>query len=346
MRAVFHIPIIAAAALLATVLCLEALFRCLPVSTATLTGYYFDADLLTYPARHEWAVATGWDMRNAQHLRSNAQGFAADIDFVADPQALALIGDSYVEGSALRQQDRPAAQLARYLRGKRVVYGMGTPGTALLDYAQRIRYASQSLQTRDFVVWLEAGDARQALCGTGHVVSRCLDARTLLPRTERLAPPDAIKRLARHSALAQYVFSQLKFNPGRLLSDMRQALSPARAVVEGATPADTKAMQAMVDAVLAEFFRQVAPHARGRLLFIVDGHRAAPPKQPTALHLERQYLVGALRAAGAEVLDLETVFEAHRNQSKLSPEVGPYDHHLNPLGVRLVMQAVATRLEP
>ncbi len=342
----FRIPIIAAAAALATVLCLEALFRCLPVSTATLTGYYFDADLLTYPARHEWSVATGWDMRNAQHLRSNAQGFAADIDFVADPQALALIGDSYVEGSALRQQDRPAAQLARYLRGKRAVYGMGTPGTALLDYAQRIRYASQSLHTRDFVVWLEAGDARQALCGTGHVVSRCLDARTLQPRTERLAPPDAIKRLARHSALAQYVFSQLKFNPGRLLSDMRRAFSPAPAVVEGATPPDTKAMQAMVDAVLAEFFRQVAPHARGRLLFIVDGHRAAPPPQPTALDLERQYLVAALRAAGAEVLDLETVFKAHRKQSKLSPEVGPYDHHLNPLGVGLVMQAVATRLEP
>ncbi len=191
--------------------------RLLPVSTATMTGYYGDPDLLVYPPDHYWTASTGWDLRNPQNLRSNPQGFASDIDFVPDVAALALVGDSYVEASMLRSQDRPATQLASLLRTPRPVYALGSPGTALLDYAQRIRWASQTLKVVDFVVWMEAGDVRQSLCGSGNVHSRCLDPQTLLPRIKRLPPPPTLKRWARHSALAQYVFGQLKLNPAQLV---------------------------------------------------------------------------------------------------------------------------------
>ena len=40
----------------------EALFRVLPVSTATMTGYYLDPYILSYPADHEWTASTGWDL--------------------------------------------------------------------------------------------------------------------------------------------------------------------------------------------------------------------------------------------------------------------------------------------
>src|SRR5690606_2827994 len=89
----------------------EAALRLLPVSTSTETGYHVDDMILTYPAHHEWRVATGWDLRNAQRLRSNNVGFAAHRDFAHDPEAIALIGDSFVEASMLAPAERPGWQL-------------------------------------------------------------------------------------------------------------------------------------------------------------------------------------------------------------------------------------------
>ena len=103
---------------------LEAICRVLPVSTSTDTGYYTDPLILTYPARHQWVMSTGWDLRNAQHMQANNLGYAAEHDFVRDERAIALIGDSYVEASMLDIADRPAAQLERQL-GTRPVYAMG-----------------------------------------------------------------------------------------------------------------------------------------------------------------------------------------------------------------------------
>ena len=80
--------------MIAFVVVCELLFRILPVSTSTQTGYYFDPDILTYPADHQWRVATGWDLRNPQSLRSNNFGFVSDHDFARDERALALVGDS------------------------------------------------------------------------------------------------------------------------------------------------------------------------------------------------------------------------------------------------------------
>ena len=117
------------AGLLGVVLSVELMLRALPVSTATMTGYHFDPDLLSYPAGHEWTVSTGWDLRNPQRLRSNNWGFASDRDFIPDRSAIALIGDSYVEASMLDAVQRPAAQLEALLGTGRPVYGLGSPGT-------------------------------------------------------------------------------------------------------------------------------------------------------------------------------------------------------------------------
>jgi len=315
-----------------------------------MTGYYSDPDLLIYPPDHHWTTSTGWDLRNPQSLRSNLQGFASDIDFVPNVAALALVGDSYVEASMLRQQDRPAAQLATLLRTTRPVYGMGSPGTALLDYAQRIRWTSQTLKVADFVVWMEMGDARQSLCGSGNVYSRCLDPQTLSPRIERLPPPSTLKRWARHSVLAQYVFGQLKLNPAQLARSILP--SPALELSTPAPDADLQAgssarerSDAVVAAVVDGFFAEAAPYLKGRLLFVVDGRRVPSHAAPTLLDLERQTIIARLRSHGAEVIDLESLYAAHMAQSGLGLEVGPYDHHLNALGVQIVMSAVARRLD-
>ena len=57
---------------LAALLVIEVLLRLLPVSSATMLGYYADPEILVYPPHHDWQMSTGWDMRNPQRLRSNA----------------------------------------------------------------------------------------------------------------------------------------------------------------------------------------------------------------------------------------------------------------------------------
>lgn len=342
----------AAAGTVVAVLALELVLRLLPVSTATMTGYHVDPDILTYPAHHRWTVSTGWDLRNAQYLRANNLGFASDDDFVPDPGAVALIGDSYVEASMLDAQDRPAAQLQARLGARRAVYGMGTPGTALLDYAQRVRFAHERLMVRDFVIWLEGGDARQALCGSGNVVSRCLDPQTLAPRIERRPVPSTLQRWLRHSALAQYVFSQLKVDWRRLAAAAVTRTTPeatASPALPRSVPVTDRGLdraRAVADAVVDQFFRDVAPCLDGQLLFVVDGLRGGLPAQPTLADAERRFMIERLRSHGAEVLDMEPVYAEHAARSGWSLEVGPYDRHLNARGVALVVDSVAARLRP
>jgi hypothetical protein len=337
--------------LLTTVTAAESLFRLLPVSTATMVGYYVDPDVMTYPPGHAWTVSTGWDLRNTQRLRANNWGFASDLDFVRDPRAVALIGDSFVEASMLDAPSRPARQLHDALGGTRPVYGLGSPGTALLDHAQRIRLASEKLGIRDFVVWVGVGNARQAVCGLGNIHSRCLDPSSLAPRIQRQAPAGPLKRIARHSALLQYVFGQLKVDGRTLMRALGTRQVPAESAGPGRAEGDkvdpTAGAEAqrhaltVVDAAVDVFFAEIAPYRQGRLVFVVDGRHGAkgPTRDP-----QRDRLIERLQAHQAEVIDLEPIYRQHAAHSPLSLEVGPYDAHLNALGVRLVVGQAAAML--
>jgi hypothetical protein len=332
---------------LATLLFVEALLRVLPVSSATMTGYRFDPEILVYPPHHEWQMATGWDLRNPQHLRSNNAGFAAERDFLPNPDAVALVGDSYVEASMLAAADRPAVQFERALAGTRPVYGLGGPGSSLLDYAERVRYASVQWHVRDIVLLIEAGDLRQSFCGSTNVHSACLDRATLEPRRERFRDPDGLKRMLRHSMLAQYFFAQIKLNGARLREETFTRKTPQTMAAlkqpgarHPALPPET------IDVVLGHFLERVQPYRPGRrLVAIVDGRRTGPVPQPQPQDFERMHLMRRLREAGITVVDAEAIYGRHLAQSPLSVEVGPYDPHLNAIGVRLLLEAAAAVLQ-
>lgn len=329
-------------------LLLELLFRVLPVSTSTETGYYVDPLILTYPPHHQWTTSTGWDLRNAQRLESNNFGFVASRDFERNGLAVALIGDSFVEASMLAAADRPGAQLERAL-GSRPVFAMGNPGTALLDYAERIRFAHDQFGVRDFVVLMERGDVKQSLCGSGNINARCLAPETLAPRIEKIPAPGTAKRIFRHSALAQYVFGQLKFSPQKL---RQQAFPPPHqvesepnrtAVTVLASPIDEAAP--FVDVVTHTFFERIKPYATGKLVIVIDSDRGALFAGQLKSEPSRARFIELARAAGAIVVDTEPLFQAHFVRSPLKLNVGPYDGHLNALGVKLIMHAAVEALQ-
>ena len=342
------------AGIAAFVLGCELLCRLLPVSSSTETGYYIDPQILTYPPRHHWTASRGWDLRNPQRLQSNNFGFVAERDFVRDENAVALIGDSFVEAGMLDADKRPAVQLERALGSRRPVYAMGGPGSALLDYAERIRFANQNFGVRDFVVLMERGDVMQSLCSSGNVHAPCLDRKTLDPRVEHQPPPGFAKRVFRQSALAQYVFSQLELAPSRLWP---QAIAQSRPgggslddIAGGATIPDRAKNpggiipRPEIDAVTRLFFARIAPYARGRLIIVVDSQRALLRQGAIPVDASRDRFIELARAHGADVVDTQPLFVEHHLHSRLRLDVGPYDAHFNALGAAIVMQAAAESL--
>jgi hypothetical protein len=321
----------------------EALLRLLPVFTSADSGYHVDPLVLNYPPHQAWQVSTGWALYNPQRMRANNAGFAAEHDFVPDPQAVALVGDSYVEASMLPMVQRPAAQLEQALGGQRRVYALGGPGSSLLDYAERIRLAHERWGVRDFVVLLERGDVRQALCGSGNVHARCLERRTLAPRTELQPPVSTLKRWLRHSALMQYVNSQLKVDFRRLPAQAFPELVPAPP--GGGEPVwPPGGPQALAEAVAHHFFERIGPHVSGRLVLVMDSDRRRLERGEKPDFPERAHFIRLARAAGATVVDAEPMLRQHYASSKLTLNVGPYDGHLNVLGVKLLTQAAAVAL--
>lgn len=332
-----------------TLLACELLLRALPVSSATFVGYHLDPLILSYPAHFEWTSSTGWDLRNAQRSHTNNAGFVGRRDLERRPEAIALIGDSFIEASMLPPADRPAEQLEHALASA-PVYALGMPGSALLDYAERMRWAQQHYGLRRFVLLLESGDLKQSLCGSGNVHGPCLDPQTFAPRTESKPPPDALKRLLRHSALAQYLSGQIKLNPQQL---WRQAVRQARAPVESpaAPPApktsSTEAARAASPASVAvtqAFLARIRALDLQDLVIVLDADRDAIYAGRDTSSPDQQAFAAALRQAGATVIEGRPLFEQHYRLHGLKFDVGPYDKHLNALGLGLLMNAAAKSL--
>lgn len=247
--------------------------------------------------------------------------------------------------------DRPEAQLERALADGTPVYAMGGPGSSLLDYAERIRWSAHRFGTRDVVILMERGDVRQSLCGSGNVHAACLDPQTLAPRIETLPAAGTAKRLLRRSALAQYLFSQLKLEPTAL---WRKAIDQSRpapmmpsthsAVLQASVPTAPQGDTRVVDAVTDRFFDRVGHQFAGRLVIVLDSDRWRLRQRIPIDDPERRRFLERARSRGAIVIDTDPLYAAHFAKSPLWLEVGPYDSHLNPLGVHLMMQAAADAL--
>lgn len=320
-------------------LMLEVVFRFLPVSTATDTGYHIQPRILTYPPDHHFRIATGWDLKNPQVHVANNYGFLAVRTFTFDPAAIALIGDSFVEANMLPVDQRLAAQLEAGLAG-RPVYAMGGPGSSLLDYAERAEFAARQFGIRRFVFVLERGDIRQAFCGSGNVHGPCMDPISGRQRVDLQPAPGVFKRVARESALAQYVFSQLRFSSAKFLEILLRLpnTSPVRTdgPVQLAAPA--------VEPVIRAFFERLGTIDGGSFVFVIDADRANLQGGQPATFPELGLLVDIAKAQGAVVVDPTVRFRSFVSETRKILEMGPYDRHWNPDAVRLVAAGIAEQV--
>lgn len=330
--------------MLLVLLAVEGAMRLLPVSTATLSGYHFHPDIVTYPAHHRFIMATGWDLQRVQRHRSNNFGFLSRHEFEPDPNAVALIGDSFVEANMLPASERLDSLLEIRLRTRRV-YALGGPGSSLLDYAERVRFAARRFAIKDFVLVIEQGDVKQTLCGSGNVHGPCLDPDDLRPRIERLPEADAGKRLLRHSAFAQYLVSQLQVNPGRSLKriDPRQWLGPSKRS-ERSSAAQATTVERDVRIVAA--FLAHLPRSNGERYVLVFDSPLRQRSDNASHSASTVMFIAQARQAGLRVLDTAPIFRAQLDKSNLALHVDPRDTHWNGLANGVVAQALIPHLNP
>ena len=326
----------------------EALLRVLPVSTSTETGYYISPSIITYPAHHQFVMATGWNLSNAHHHRSNNYGFLSHRDFLPNANAVALIGDSFVEANMLTEAERLNTQLENKLGDNRPVYAFGGPGSSLLDYTERARFAQEHLGIRDFVFIIELGDVGQTLCGSGNIHGPCLDPVTFSLRSEaRPIKVSLANKLLRQSALAQYLFSQLRLKPGELQKKLFENTNPEKtdtSVAASHKLIDQEDVQSVsVDHVVSAFLSSLPKNKEGRLVLVLDSYRdyltnANPNQTPV-----RDRFIQLARQAGIEVIDTKPIFYAFSHKTGLSLSVSPTDGHWNHLANGLVAAAIAAR---
>lgn len=323
------------------VILLELAFRILPTGTYTDTGYHINPRIVTYRPHHSFTASSGWNFQNAHRHRTNNLGFIANRDFVADPEAVALIGDSFVDASMLAPADRLDAALESMLV-RRAVMALGGPGSNLLDYAERVRFASEQLGVRDFVIVLESGDLRQAYCGSGNVHAACIDPTSGEARTELQPAPSRAKRILRHSALLQYLLGHLRADPVGLVRRVTSAWKPVRTA--SAPSPGRQFTEAEAQGVLDLFFQRIRPIPIRRLIMVFDADRPAINKGAARTDGLQMFVMARAKEAGATVVDLDPRFRAFVSKTGRHLEVSPMDAHWNGWATTIVAQEVARAL--
>ncbi len=320
------------------VVLLEGLFRLLPVSTATRTGYYINQNILTYPAKHCFITSSGWDLRSAQKHCANNFGFIANRDFQYDPDAIVLVGDSFVEANMLPVHEGLAAQIESRLEDK-LVFAMGGPGSSLLDYVERIQFARKNFGSKVFIIVINRTDIRESICGSGNIHAHCIDASSLRPKIERLSSPSKLKQIFREFSFPQYLFSQLRVN----LSNLSSHFFNSSPIIKTSTDRPNPSIAA-AEVIISTFFSRLPVGDGIKYIFVFD-----PDRNKTVGHEKKaediDYLKDSAKQFGVVVIDPMSYFMQFKLSNDRALEVSPTDQHWNSEAIKIVAKLVANRID-
>jgi hypothetical protein len=320
-------------ALLAIELCLQAL----PVSTATRMGYYIDPFVRTYSPGSHFTSSSDWDLRHAFPQKVNSLGFASSAERNKSKPGLALIGDSFVEGTAVAESLRVSERLRALTQALDPIM-LGSPGTSLIDYVDRARWASRALDVNSFVFFVSVNDANEAVCGSGQHLRRCLNTKTLaieeLPANTRSRVVDTLG----HLASLQYFLGHLKMTPSALLS----AIVPEN-VTRSPSTKPPGALKSPASATAIErFLKDLQALQPMSVMIFLDCDRASMYDGKPVRKPETYETLHALNAKyQIPVIDSCPRFHERFKQTGLRTEVSLTDTHWNARGHNIVAELVA-----
>ena len=317
---------------LVTALVLEVVLQCLPVvSGLRMEDSSAAVPFNRYLPRQPYVYSHGWALANARRGMTNAQGYSNSADF-QDGAAVLVAGDSFIESLMLDYADTVQGNLDRALGGN--VYAAAGSGNGLADGLEMLRYYQPRLHPRTVVLFVDAGNLNELLAPAqrGHsyfVVSGQAVSVVHNPYVE-----SKVKRLVAHSALARYVYYNLKLSDW-LLSKLQNS-KPAGAA--GAVPAGAR------EAALEFYLTQLrqAGGATTRIIFLVDGERNVlyePGRAQPQWHGDnRSVFMARARQHGYAVVDMQPVFAQHWAVRRERMDFLPMDGHWNKVAHGLAAQ--------
>ncbi len=300
--------------------------------------------LIRYFSGAHFTYSRGWAFDNTVHGRFNNYGTVSVFNYAKGRPAVAVIGDSFVEGAMIEGGARVHEVVHAALAPRWQAVGLSQSGADLADHLVAARFALREFETRALVFALNETDFSGAhrpklrgcwfaeTAGEGGIGMNC-------------AADIRLRNLFYSSATLSYLYLNLKFSPRDIVAFHRVA-PPAKPA-----PAPSAARLAPDDAkYAAHFFAELAKLAdaagldRPRIVIALDSDRARLYAGGSGDAPWRAEAAALAAAQGFGILDLDAVFRDDYARHRRRFDFSPADSHWNAYGHRVIAAAVRRRL--
>lgn len=319
-------------------LVLELLLQAMPVNSgARMATSSADAPFSRYLPRQNFVYSHGWALTNHRQGTTNREGFVNSRDFDAE-KGLLVVGDSYIEAFMLPYQDTLQGRLDVALHGK--TYSAAASGNGLADTLALVRHFGPKLHPANIVVYVDPSETRLLVSTPPRGHSGFVRKGDAIVIEHSVYVESRIKQLLIHSALARYVYYNLKLPEWAAARNFWPVISaPAPFLV-----AEDRAK------VLEFYFSAMrAAAADSRVFFLIDGERACvytgkSNADAVALREASRLFARIASRHGFEVIDMQPLFERHWATHGELMDYLPMDGHWNRVAHQLAADALLERL--
>ncbi len=301
-----------------------------------------------------------WDFAQVTRKHSNNYGFLNDADYqrTHGTPLMAIIGDSYVQASQVRNCDAMHGVLQQQVGESGRVYSLGASGAPLATYLAYGAYAEKEFTPDALVFIIIRNDFDESLyefkgdAGFHYFTF----TESGMPELKRIDyAPSLLRRALRNSALVRY----LVLNVGLRLRPVKKYFKPTNdnlphSIGETAAYRSEQRLSGAKKAIDA-FLSLLTTQSRlppQSVLFVIDGMRPHLYNDADLMKAEgsyfditRTYFMDKAREQGCEVIDMQPAFIAEHKRSGArfeSDGKGKYsDGHWNARGHDLVARQIA-----
>ena len=331
-------------------LALEAVLRCLPVSTGYAMGGVDEHNPIMRGEPHfHYVYSKNWNLRLANSGSLNNFGFRASQDYVPNARAVLVVGNSFVSADAIEPGQNMTESLGRLLG--RPAYALGADGSSLADYVAAAQWGAATFWSASAthssiaLVLLTTGDLdRTCLPRAGGHYLR-FDGAGISDELWPKANPSRSKRLLNQSMLFRYLLDNLHAAGNwRLFNGSGQetpgtpppAAATAHRRVSCASP---EYLQHATDYLLDSFRHFQEQHQATVVFAVAPGYRAEQNYASWAMR-DIDVFAQRARAAGFGVVSFDQEFaSALRTGNRL--DFDPIDGHWNKRANAIAAHAVA-----
>ncbi len=319
---------------LSAILCLELIFRVLPVTTGF--GYYdrIQSEPILRSALPVVKHSLDWKFHQSQTRKVNNYGFTDDRNYLPKTKPIALIGDSYVQSLMLPYADTLQGRLGSLLHDRDRVYSFGTAGYSLAGYIGSAEYASKNFEPELFVFLLTEGDITDSL-STKIAGTYLLDSPGLDLKFEP-SKPNRINQLMLKSSLMRYLKLHLQFDP---VAGLKKPTN--------SQPNNSFANPEYVSQLsnqLLDYLEQKSTARSANTIFIIDCDREKiyqdRPQPQTTPANQLAIFTKVAQARGYKTIDTLPLFTTQYQQTHRRIDFTPTDMHWNRDAHQLVAEAI------